>query len=141
MPFQRRFCSIHPDTQIVFFADRNLRGAQYTLCSAFVANEQISIIFELSSFDKRRELGAKLVDLQTSDVSAKIFRVSSDIADTPRGAGLLRVCPPGRLFLSLFVNWLDEPALRIFGNNLQNFPKFATANKLARLLDHRVTRV
>src|SRR5260370_18630991 len=107
--------------EIVLFADRNLRSAEPSLGAAVVAEEAVDVIFGSSPRNESGKFRAKLFDLQTGDVASQIFRVSTDVADCAGRSSFARISAPCGPFFTFGINRLDEPALRIFSNYLQDF--------------------
>jgi len=45
-------------------------------------DEKIAVVFQTPSFDKSREVRAKLFDLQAGNITSEILSMSADISDT-----------------------------------------------------------
>ena len=87
----------------------------------------------------------KAFDFEPSQVVHHIFRVRAYVAHAVRDAGEFGVgAPHGEVFrLSLLFGreLVDEPILRIFGDDGRNLADFAVRNHLLHHLGHNITRV
>src|SRR5204862_1417502 len=119
----------------------DLRGMENSLRAAAIADQQGRVVLEPAAGHERGELRAELLNFQAADVAPEIFRVRADVSQAAAGTGAFRIGAPTGLLRALRFDLVEQPALRIFGHDLENFSKFTATDMFARFLDHRVAGV
>jgi hypothetical protein len=92
----------------------------YATRAPFVVDEEIGVVFESLSGTEFREVSAQLVDFKSGDIARKMLDMGADVAETTSGSSFARIVTP-HLFLALGLEWIQQPALRILGDDLENF--------------------
>ena len=129
MPFQAALFAVNPDSEVIFFTNRNLTGVQDALCPVIELQQAVAVVVEQASLDERRQFRADMRDFISCDVLSEVGSVSTDIADAAARAALLGVCSPAGLHLPCLFQSRRETPLRILHNDLANLAHIA-------LLDH-----
>src|SRR4029077_2438273 len=106
----------------------------------FVMDEKIGVVFESLSSTEFCEVSAQLVDFQPGDIARKVLDVGADVAQTTSGSGFTRIVSPD-LVLVRGLQWVQSPALRVFGDDFKNFVQFPATPHLGSLFHHWVTCV
>ena len=140
-PFEAAGLAVDAQLQPVLLADGDLAGEQHTFRAARETQQHVAVVLQASARDERGEIGAQRLDLKTGHVLGQVFAVGADVAHAARrarAAGSVRhigLLVAGRLLAA------RQPALDVLDHDPAHIAEGTGANKVPRLLHHRVARV
>src|SRR4030042_1909594 len=82
VPLQTCLLAVHPDGKVILLANCYLAGVKKSRNSTFEPQENIAIVVEWPSLDKRSQHGADLYDAQASNVLCQVGCMRTNISET-----------------------------------------------------------
>jgi len=132
----------HPHPQAVVVTDRHLRGPVQPAGVALVIDEDRGVVVERTPRNERVEASAQSFDPEARQRSHHVFDVGADVADAERLSRLLRVGPPGGLFVNaVALQRRGQPLLRVFGVHEAELAEIAAGDHLPGMLHGGISRI
>ena len=94
---------------------------QHTLGSSLKSQQHITIVVELATLDKGRDVSSQFLDLQPGDIFSKIFSVCANITNGASSTTTFGVGTPVSLLLSRSLQVRSKPALWILNHHFADF--------------------
>ncbi len=139
-PLERAARAVDAEIRAALLARHDLGRRQDAPRAAAQAQQNADVVVDLAAVQAAK-VRAQLLDLQSGDGMHHVLRMRSNVGQAARRAGLRRIRAPRSAFVALFLDRLQQPALRVLDHYFDDVAQFAAGDHVARLLHHRVAGV